>query len=37
MEIKSDTNPLLNQQIKVPDPEVGFAHFHEDGEHIKGK
>jgi len=37
MKIKGGINPLLNQQIKIPDTEVGFVHFYEDGEHIKGK
>ena len=37
MKIKGGINPLLNQQIKIPNTEVGFAHFYEDGEHIKGK
>ena len=27
MKIKGGINPLLNQQIKIPDTEVGFAHF----------
>ena len=37
IKIKGGINLLLNQQIKIPDTEVFFAHFYEDGEHIKGK